>query len=137
MSVWQLGYVSADSVTSTIFGKLVELAIKDGIEAYHSDLYHDATRLQESLTGEHLSALDAKGRICFLWAARDNGCGTDMCCIEGPQHQREYWGAARNTQKGHHYAIVVTRHISEHIGVTNDYNVQVSRIDCRSTTSAR
>lgn len=52
-------------VLSILFGEMVKRAI-GVIEAYHSDLYHDAHWLKENVTGP----------MTFYWSPRD--CGTNL-----------------------------------------------------------
>jgi hypothetical protein len=130
MSVWQRSSVDADSVASTVFGKLLEYAIADGLAAFHSDLYHDATRLRETFTVEHLGWLTAtKERIVVLWAPRDCGCGSDIAVYAGPNRNAASWNPSRKYQKNAHYEIVVTAYVSSYVGSTNLYDIHIERCE--------
>lgn len=104
------GSTNANGLPQEIFGHLVALAHAFPVEAYLSDLYHDARYLAESLNVFTLKDMPERGQAYFmLWAARS--CGTEFCNVSDPTigPSREWWNAGRLQQHRAEYSILVNR----------------------------
>lgn len=99
-------WVNENQVVQTLCGWLIEATIRDGIQAYHSDLWLDCLRVHNSFEEwlqtdcnpvKGLSAPQEIKDLVFMFRTRSNGCGTDLADFtttakegNGP-HSAKYW----------------------------------------------